>query len=180
MIALPFTKSWFTRSVLQSLNSLHVGASDLFPHEGLIGVGGSRVFGRSRLTRKLHSLLAQMIKRVPKCGWPDSFKEDFIELCRLADGFVDLIDQAKQSESNVADLAARYFYLVCGGAWHLVTSLSSENIVKHESTLEPFEKLLVRSGVSECWHVHDLHQTNGMLRERLRQLAVELSSVATT
>ena len=170
MIVFPFSKRWFNRSVLQSLNSLHVGSCDLFPHEGLTEVGGSRIFGRSQLTRKLRSLLAQIIERVPKCGWSDSFESEFIELCRLADGFIDLINQAKQRESNVADSAARHFYLACGVAWHLASSLNNNICVDHESTLEPFDRLLVRSGVSECWNSQDLSQTNSMLKRRLEQL----------
>ncbi|WP_345735093.1 hypothetical protein [Prosthecobacter algae] len=172
-----FTKHWYARSVVELIKAAHIGACDLFPHPGLLEIGGTRVFARSKLTRKLRAVIEQIIKRAPRCGWSEAFVKDFTELWRVADGFLVLIDRPDDGVSCIPNQAARHFYLICGGAWHLVSSLGQTYGVEPETSLIPFERLLEYSGVPESWHDENLHKTNEELKRILDQMSAKLSLI---
>lgn len=165
---IPFSKRWFRRSLLKSINKLHIGSCDLFPHAGLIGIGGSRIMGGTALTKKIHLIINDAIRLVSKCGYVN--RDEISDLFQLADDYVSVIDHAKKNEAIDANDAARHFYLICVVAWHICFDLDKKTGIDPESTLVPFDAALKFSEVEKCWS-SDMKTMNTLLRQRLNELS---------
>ncbi len=140
--------------LLKTIDKAHIAFSDMFPHPGLVSVGGTQIFVRRQWIEHLVDLVQAVkakIDEIPQDSVLFEIKEtlnlSWYEAGRLVNQLEKEVDLTRR---DICDQIARHLYFISGFSWWLICRTQGKNVVVFRpiSIIEPIVGILSQTGHS--------------------------------